>query len=78
MLELPVSYDFKEATFKLRGRRSVYIENYRKITEYTCEHVALLTKAGPVHIYGQNLSISYYTVEDMKIEGTISKICFGK
>lgn len=60
----------------LRGSRCVYIENYRKITEYTCEHIALLTKAGPVHIYGQHLSISYYTGEDMNIEGTISSICF--
>lgn len=76
-MELPVSYDFKEATFELRGSHSVYIENYRKLLEYTCSHVMLLTKAGPVHIRGQNLSISYYTSEDMKIIGTISAICFG-
>ena len=76
-MDIPVSYDFKEAVFEIRGGRSVYIENYRKILEYDSEHVALLTKAGPIHIYGHCLSIAYYTPEDMKIEGTISNICFG-
>lgn len=76
-MEIPVSYDFKEAVLEIKSGRSVYVENYRKLLEYTCEHVAILTKSGPVHIHGQNLFIVYYTAEDMKIEGTIKSICFG-
>lgn len=56
------------------GSGQVLIENYRGILEYTSESIVLQGKNCRVAVAGEGLKISYYTNEDMKIEGKISEI----
>lgn len=56
------------------GSGQVLIENYRGILEYTSESIILQGKNCRVAVAGEGLKISYYTNEDMKIEGKISEI----
>ena len=56
------------------GDDHVMIENYRGILEYTQNNIILQGKNCRISICGQGLRISYYTNEDMKIEGKVSEI----
>ena len=56
------------------GSGQVLIENYRGILEYTSQSIILQGKSCRIAVAGEQLKISYYTNEDMKIEGKISEI----
>lgn len=56
------------------GNREVHIENYKGILEYTEEYIFLQGKHEKIRIEGKNLSIDYYSNEDMRIVGNISII----
>ena len=56
------------------GHKEIWIENYKGIIEYTEEQVSIQGKNGRIIISGKNLSIDYYSNEDMKIVGNINQI----
>ncbi len=56
------------------GRMELNIENYRGIIEYTDTLIRVQTKAGQIRITGKNLSVDYYTNDDMKLTGRIEAI----
>lgn len=56
------------------GSDQVLVENYRGILEYTDGRIMLQGKTCRIAVTGRGLNISYYTNEDMKIEGRISEI----
>ena len=56
------------------GRMELNIENYRGIIEYTDALIRVQTKAGQIRITGKNLSVDYYTNDDMKLTGRIEAI----
>ncbi|MFU0828051.1 MAG: Sporulation protein YqfC [Lachnoclostridium sp.] len=58
------------------GRSEVCIENYKGILEYNSGLIKVLTKNGSIHIEGRNLTISYFTNEEMKITGMIHNISY--
>jgi sporulation protein YqfC len=58
------------------GHRTLYLENYRSIIEYTERELKLLTKTGRIHIEGEDLHIKYYTGDVMKITGSIHRITY--
>ena len=60
----------------LVGRRQLLIENYKGIIEYTEEKIRVQTKIGRIHVEGARLNIAYYSMEDMKITGYITKVEF--
>lgn len=56
------------------GNKELQIENYKGIIEYTDEVIVLQGKNEKIMIEGNDLSIDYYSNEDMKIVGNISLI----
>ena len=56
------------------GNDQVLVENYRGILEYTDCCITLQAKTCRIAVSGRCLNISYYTNDDMKIEGKISEI----
>lgn len=58
------------------GNREIYIENYRHITEYTSECIAVKTNDYILKIEGAELNLRYITKEDLKITGIFAQIIF--
>lgn len=56
------------------GRNEICIENYKGILEYNHSYIKILTKIGRIKIEGKNLSIAYFTNDEMKITGIIHTI----
>ena len=75
-LKLPKDLAKGEALIGLTGREEVYIENYKGILECTPEAVMIATGRCRVRIVGKNLKVSYYTNDEMKVEGILSQILF--
>lgn len=76
-LKLPKDMMMGSFMLSMIGNREVFIENYRGILEYTDTCILLQTKNGQVRFEGSGLMISYYTNEDMKINGCIASVIFG-
>ncbi len=70
-LKLPKDLLLGASIVTLTGNREAWIENYRGIVEYSDTFVLLQGKACQIGILGKELSIDYYTNEDMKITGYI-------
>lgn len=68
--------DFKDPVLQLKGRTCLYIENYRKLLCYTKTQIRILTRSGILEVNGQNLTIRYYSKEDLEIKGMIKMVCF--
>lgn len=68
--------DFKEPVLQFRGRTCLYIENYRKLLCYQKTQIRVGTKAGIIEVNGTNLTIRYYSKEDLEIKGLIKMVCF--
>ncbi len=62
----------------IAGREELCIENYRGIIEYTDELIRVQTKAGQIKIIGKKMQIEYYTNDEMKINGRITSLEYGK
>lgn len=73
-LQLPKDICQGAIKVSLIGNTDVWIENYRGILEYTSEKILLQGKGCQVCFEGEGLSVDYYTNEDMKIRGRISKV----
>lgn len=75
-LKLPKDLARGEALIGLTGREEVFIENYKGILECTSEAVMIATGRCRVRIVGKNLKVSYYTNDEMKVEGFLQQILF--
>ena len=73
-LELPKDLMLGAAIVTITGRKEVLVENYKGIIEYTDEVIVLQGKNEKIMIEGNDLSIDYYSNEDMKIAGKISGV----
>lgn len=73
-LELPKDLIYGDSIVTITGRREVLIENYKGILEYTEEYIKIQAKNAKLAVYGKQLSIEYYTNEDMKIVGFVKSI----
>ena len=60
----------------MTGNREAWIENYRGILEYTDTVILLQGKTCQICFQGKELSIDYYTNEDMKISGCIHSVTY--
>lgn len=70
--------EFQEPVLQLKGRKCLYVENYRKLQIYTDQLIRLVTKSGVLEVVGTQLVIQYYSKEDLEIHGWIDKISFEK
>ena len=75
-LKLPKELVNGDSIITLQGQTEVFIENYRGILECSDEVVWVSTKHFRVSIRGKNLSVAYYTNDEMKVVGTIEHISF--
>jgi sporulation protein YqfC len=58
------------------GNNILYIDNYKRIAEYTCDNVRIVCKNKIISISGKKLEIEYYDNNEMKITGVINEIIF--
>ncbi len=75
-LRLPKDITKGDSLISLTGNEEAWIENYRGIIEYTPERIFLQMKNGRVAFGGENLHIAFYTVEEMRITGSIEEMRF--
>ena len=71
---LPKDVVMGQPVVTVLGRMELNIENYRGIIEYTDTLIRVQTKAGQIRITGKNLSVDYYTNDDMKLTRRIEAI----
>ncbi|MDO5422839.1 MAG: YabP/YqfC family sporulation protein [Eubacteriales bacterium] len=72
--QIPEDLADRAVLVHVTGQESVLVENYRGILEYTDSRLTLQTKTCRLVIEGSALYISYYTGEEMKINGRIEQI----
>lgn len=70
-LKLPKDMVYGASIITMVGDKEVTIENYKGILEYSKECIIVQGKTCQIGINGKNLSIDYYTNDDMKISGII-------
>lgn len=73
-LMLPKDVCLGAIKVSLTGNREAWVENYRGLLEYTQQKILLQGKNCQVCFEGNQLSIDYYTNEDMKISGYIQNV----
>ncbi len=73
-LKLPKDTMLGASIVTLTGNREAFIENYKGILEYTKESIVLQGKNCRICFEGRQLSVDYYTNEDMKISGSIEAV----
>lgn len=73
-LKLPKDSLLGASIVTITGDNEAFIENYRGILEYTKESIVLQGKNCRIAFSGKELSIDYYTNEDMKIGGRIEMV----
>ncbi|MGN0484090.1 MAG: YabP/YqfC family sporulation protein [Lachnospiraceae bacterium] len=75
-LELPKDIVYGAAILTVTGQSEILVENQKGILEYTTECIRLQVKDCQLKIEGRNLTIPYYTADEMRITGVISSIIF--
>ena len=73
-LELPKDFLLGEAIVTVTGRKELLIENYKGILNYEDSFIKIQAKNCRIIIRGRQLSIDYYTNEEMKISGFFEEI----
>ncbi len=73
-LELPKDLMLGAAIVTVTGRREALIENYKGILNLEESFIKVQTKNCRITITGLQLSVEYYTNEEMKITGLIDSI----
>ena len=58
----------------LQGSRELLVENYQGILQFDQNLLSLKSKKEQLLIYGEELSIHYYTKEELKVSGIIRKV----
>ena len=56
------------------GNQEFMINNYRGIMEYNDSFIRIQTKTGQIKVNGRNLTVDYYTNDEMKVIGHIKTI----
>lgn len=73
-LKLPKDTMLGASIVTLTGTREAFIQNYKGILEYNPQMIVLQGKNCKICFEGKELSIDYYTNEDMKISGCIDAV----
>ena len=75
-LKLPTDLTRGDLLMSFTGNCEVFIETYKGIVAYTDTCILLAGKHGQVQLTGTCLAITYYTDDEMRIEGRFSYIEF--
>lgn len=71
---LPKDVIFAAPILTMTGQMDLTLENYRGILEYTETMIRVQTKPCQIRITGIGLQVEYYTNDEMKIIGKVTKI----
>ncbi|MCD8119398.1 MAG: YabP/YqfC family sporulation protein [Lachnospiraceae bacterium] len=74
---LPEDLDFGQPYFFLKGSRSIYLQNVKKICAYAEDCIRLRGGNETVCIAGKGLKIAFYQGDEMLIEGSIRSVTLG-
>lgn len=74
--KLPKDFVLGASMLSVTGCREAYIENYKGMIECCGDCVIVQTKTCRIQFEGCNLSVDYYTDEEMKLTGCIKQINF--
>lgn len=58
------------------GRCSLCIENYKGIIEYNAKVIKVQTKTGKICVEGTNLTIKYFTNDEMRVTGIVHSVTY--
>ena len=72
--EIPQEVLADAAVIRVRGKRSVSIENHRGVQVYEPEHIRVAVKRGCVHVYGLALTIARMTKRTVEIRGKLQRL----
>lgn len=75
-LKLPKDSLLGASIITVTGENDILVENYKGILQYSDDLILLQGKNRRIELKGRNLTIVYYTNEDMKIRGMIETISF--
>ena len=73
-LKLPKDLANKDLLLSVTGNSEVFIENYKGIITYTDKEVLISGKRNQIQLTGKRLAITYYTDDEMRIEGQFENI----
>ena len=74
--KLPTDLTRGDMMLNITGDCEVFIENYKGIIEYTDTNVLVAGKRCQIQLTGKGLAITYYTDDEMRIEGRFENIKF--
>ena len=74
--QLPKDVLSGAAIISMTGNTDLLIENFKNIIKYQPDTLILQCKRNQLHIVGKNLTIEYYTNEEIKITGYITELKF--
>ena len=58
----------------LQGSRELLVENYQGILQFDQHLLSLTSKSQQLLIFGEDLSIHYYTNSELNVSGTIRRV----
>lgn len=73
-LKLPSDVLCGVPVLTVTGINQLCLENYKGIIEYTGELIRVQAKDCRIHIEGKRLNIDYFTDDEMRISGKITRI----
>ncbi|MBE5957863.1 MAG: hypothetical protein E7254_03245 [Lachnospiraceae bacterium] len=59
------------------GNNVMYIDNHKRIAEFTDEVIKVVCHSKIITVKGCNLKIDYYSCDEMKLSGVINEIKFS-
>ena len=74
--QLPKDVLMGAAIISMTGNTDLLIENFKNIIKYQPDTLILQCKKNQLHIAGKNLTIEFYTDEEIKITGYITELKF--
>ena len=75
-LKIPADLSDGDILVSLTGSEEAFVENYRGILEYTDTRILLQGKGCQVLLEGKRIQVTYYTNEEMQIQGVFDHIRF--
>lgn len=75
-LQLPKDVLTGAAIISMLGNTELVIENFNKIIKFESKTIILQCNKNQLYIGGNNLTIEYYTDEEIKITGYIAELKF--
>lgn len=77
-LELPGDCVYGNFLLHMLGSRELIVENYRNICLFEADRIVIACKENRITIRGEELTISYYLEDEIRIQGKINCIEFTR